>query len=847
MVWLILGLNVTKDVDVSLRDTVLSQVLWAMNISFGAAGEYSAGVQTSIYPVSVYNGTVLNSPYLRLINPASGIGINGNVYPDISSLEHLAVKIYDISSGGNLISIADIPAPASNYSIFMYEFTNCGDRICSIVIFGDFSAGDWYVNAYVIEPSGTYSQVFEYNTSNSITRMDIFGNLNILPDTVVIVFEESGNVHLHAVDINLPSSSNPVISHTITGGTHYTVNGAFFQDGGSRLFSLTLFDMNTYNATFVGFDLNSGTVFSNTQHYNVLLSSNNTAFNSRGFCVVSDDGVNLFVYLYDVFSGNFYGDTLTSVGPINGVFPTGYPDICSFMTGFDLYAIDVDNRSLTGTIALPTGIFNVANPFFDENTIAGSEVHIAGINMDAMPYDTLFYLTYNVDYSGIALQSIDTVAMNIPTAPQFSQPVVHGGNLYLSKSIPGHPMRIVKTELDYTFHWEGDTISGNNYVYTPLYVLDIVAQQMRILDEATGAALSYAYDIPFSTYGGVQYMKLSGSNLYLLTGDYSTSLHLHQINASDLTGSATDLGITISYGYYDFRNDTIAIAYTDFNDQNVKLYLYDIISSTLSSPQSFDIDATTESAGRVALKGGYVYLPVSTLSTLRFFRCTTDFATCIDVDIDKNTYGNLIDYMVDDNGYVYMSTFTGNSSYIFELDENLNINSIAGPIPGLIYEVNGAGEYLVLIRSSSYSPVDTSFVMFSRKSNLSLIDFADTLAGTYGVSSLIYEYSPGQYYAFFTALERDIALARLVRYNITDATGTEEISDSRFLYQVRNGRLILQGKGDVNVRIFDITGRMVGSFNGSIDGQKTIARFPAQGIYLLDINGSKFKVVNINR
>ncbi len=849
MVWLILGLNVTKDVDVSLRDTVLMQIYGIVSAEFGATGEYGVRVGTSLGMNTVYNGSVLNNSNLRHINPPGEIAAMTSSYTDPSSIEHLIVKLYDISSGGNFVGTVDIPAPSTGYSIFSYVMSNCGDRLCVLVSFYDFSSGNGYLTAYAVDNSASASQVFEHFTTDFISQIDIFGNMNMAPDTAAIVIVKStGEALLFGVDLNLSPYSNPVISHTISGGNYNLMGGAFFEDGGSRLFASILQDLNTYDLTFLGFDLSDGTILSNTQSFNMPFSTNNTSFNSRGFCIVGDDGTNLFVYLYDIFSSSFYGDTTGSVGSIANVFSTGYPDICSFMTGSELYAVDVDDKILVGTSTLPTGIFGAAQPFFDDNTLPGGEMHIAAINLDTPPNDSLFYMTYGVGYSGISLQSIDTVALEVPVAPYFTDIMVYGGNLYMSKYLSGVPFRIMKAHLDYTPIWEGDTISQNNAVYLPLYVFDYINQQMRVIDDATGMAQPYVYDIPYSTYGGPVYVKRSGSNLYILTGSYGGNLFLHQLDASDLTGSATDLGISVPYGYYDLMNDTLAIAYSDFNDQNVKLYLYDIASSTLSSPQVFDIDATTtESSGKVVLKGGYVYLPVYTSSLQKLFRCTVDFATCVNTDIDISTYGYVMDYFVDDNGYVYLSTGDGYSSHIIALDENLNITSTAGPLPGYVNKIYGTGEYLMVVRSSAYTPVDTSFIMFARKSDPSVFDLVDTLVGAYGTASHVYEYSSGQYYAFFTAVERDIALARLVRYNITDATGTEEISDSRFLYQVRNGRLILQGKGNANVRIFDITGRMVGSFNGTIDGQKTIARFPAQGIYLLDINGSKFKVVNINR
>ncbi len=848
MVWLILGLSVTRDVDVSLRDTMMAQVSGIRSSSFGAAGEYVVNLLSSPGAV-VYNGTMLNITQYEVINPLSNMAAVSSISIDPSSIEHFVIKLYDISSGGNLVGTVDIPAPSTGYSTYIYSIANCGGRICALVSFYDFSSGNGYLTAYAVDNSASASQVFEHFTTDIISRADIYGNMNMAPDTAAIVIvKNTGEALMFGVDLNLPPYSNPVISHTISGGNYNPTGGAFFEDGGSRLFASILQDLNTYDLTFLGFDLSDGTILSNTQSFNMPFSAYYVSFNSRGFCVVIDDGTDLFMYLYDIFSSSFYGDTTGSVGGIWGVFPTGYPDICSFMTGSELYAVDVDNKTFVGTSTLPTGIFSAAQPFFDDNTLPGSQVHIAAVNLDAPPNDSLFYMTYEVGYSGISLQSIDTVALEAPVALYFTDIMVYGGNLYMSKYPSMPPSRIVKAHLDYTSIWEGDTISQNNTVYLPLYVFDNTNQQMRVIDDATGMAQPYVYDIPYSTYGGPQYVKRSGSNLYILTGSYGGNLFLHQLDASDLTGSATDLGISIPYGYYDLMNDTLAIAYIDFIDQNVKLYLYDIASNTLSSPQVFDIDATTtESSGKVVLKGGYVYLPVYTSSLQKLFRCTVDFATCVNTDIDVSTYGYVIDYFVDDNGYVYLSTGNGYFSHIIALDENLNITSTAGPIPGYINKIYGMREYLMLVRSSAYTPVDTSFIMFARKSDPSVFDLVDTLVGAYGTASHVYEYSPGQYYAFFTAVERDIALARLVRYNITDATGTEEISDSRFLYQVRNGRLILQGKGDVNVRIFDITGRMVGSFNGTIDGQKTIARFPAQGIYLLDINGSKFKVVNINR
>ena len=847
MLWLVLGLDVTKDVEVSLRDTVMMQVMGAISTRYGISGDYTSNVMSIMGPRVLYNGSILPVDNLNAYNPESGMGAEVIPYTDPSNLAHFYIRLYDIPSGGQFLKLLDITAPSTGYNAMDYKVAPCGENLCLALLFSNYSSGTHYLEVQVIDPTGNSSPIFSSNYYVSISSFDLYGNHYEVPDTVaLVILRGDGTLELYALDANLSPSANPVISYNTIGMSDYELmDGFFFSAGFGVKFASLLYNGTSQEAVIAGFDVETGSVFQ--RNVSVGRPYISAGVNSVGFCMAQDDGTNLFVYYYDIFFDDFYGDTLTSLGgPVSAVFPLWSAVLCGIASGENIEVVDVTGGSIVGTYTFPSSTYDAARYYFDDYSELDNRIHVLGFNWDSPPYDTLFLVELNVG-SGVSLSGIDTIAALIPFDPTFPSLQVRDGNLYMSQTGSVVPSRIVKTDLTYNILWEGDTLDGANTLYLPLYVYNNLTYDMRKLDDATGDVLPYSYNLDYSTYGMVLFAKEYGSNFYVLTGDGIHSLHLHVLDTSDLSGSAVDLGITISWGAFDISGDTLAIIYSDFGDGDVKLYLYDMASSTLIGPHSFDYDAAaTEVHGPVKIVDGNIYTWVGTSTIQKFVKCLPGLTTCLDADIDPSIYSTIMDFTIDaDSGDIFLTTF---NSHAIHLDENLNMVSTAGPYGPILLRALPVNEYILLIGRDNYAYIlDTTYVMFARRNDLGRVDFADTLVGVAFHDVDIYEYAPEQFYVFLSGSYGLTHLANLIRYDVSNSTGKNEMVISGFRYSIEEGRLILEGRGEVSVRVFDIRGRMVGSYHGSIDGRRSITRFPADGIYLLDINGGKYKVVNINR
>jgi len=834
MVLVILGLVVDRDLVVPFHDTVDAEV--SPSVSFSAElgpGEYLFKAGLNVEDRLIMNGSILNMKTLDVYNPSAQLGAQlEQIY--VSDVQYVKVSVFDFS--GETPTRAAVYSEALPAGVFLntHSAVPCGEDLCYAVRLYDSPSGQYYIRVFRIDNLEAVSLMEEVYTS-SISSMKLFGFGEDARDTLfLLVSAADGSVFLYGIDINLSAAENPVISYSVYGaGGYYIIGGALFDDGSIRRFFAALSRVDTIR--FVGYDLSAddGLDFAFDRYEGWYMGG----ANQRGLCLMRDDGSSLRVVHFDAFDETIHDFTLSSSGYVNHVYNVASDDVCAYMTQDKMILVGLSSESYLHIENLAPGYIYPIRDIYSDASSWNNDVQARVSFFDTPPYDTIVVLDYSVG-SSLDLMYADTIPLLVHVPRYISEMMVADGDLYLADHTLSVPYRIYRYDEDLNMVWAGENVGDYDWLMLPNYIYNY--EEVRKLDRETGALTPYIYDLSPSDFGSILYYEENNGKLYVITG---YNIYIHEIDTSDLSGSYVEPGINVAF-FYDFDVDYpyVLIADLDAATGRIRLHVYDLEASSLTGPYLLDPDISGFGVIReVRIIGDTVFVGAASSDAQAMFMCDAGLSSCVRGDIDL-AYGSISDFLVADDS-VYVFTVADGETYIHVLDRELNFSHVSGPHHGSFNAGFPVGEYLTLITTSG-GILDTLNVSFLRRNDLSVVDYADEIPFYKLQTAGLMEYGTGSYYVYLFAQDEDLLTTTVYRYNVIEATGVEEI-DSPVRIRMVEGRLMIYGKGEVNLEVYTPAGRKVASFRGYVDGVREVAHLPSTGAYIVRLNGKSTKVINL--
>ncbi len=838
----VFALSVSRDAGVVLQDTGALDLFFPGKAFLNPAGDFVGVVFGSGGYVLAYRDSILHiQEGIEAYDENTGIFVSATPYHDPSGLEHYILKIFNYAVDRELpVALYDVPAPSSDYTAAHQVVQKCGNDFCAMLVFSDYVARNSVVLVHRFDDA-SIEEIFSSSFSGVVNSIGLYGFVDDYPDTAFAIFSIDNDVYMLGLDLNLPSSDNPVISYSghYPGTYYYVAGGGLFDDGSRAVFMGIL--SSTDSIAFIGFDLNTASVVDERYYAGAYYTF---SLYADGICGAQGDGSDLYLFRYNVFSGNFYSGSLPYTDYISGPGFYSGTDACIFLANGGLISIDPSSLSLLDMETVPSMVGGILNEY------SHSDVPSFGTGILLFHYtsplpDTLIATVY--DYAGgfDVIRSDTIVANNVPNRMTVFGLQFRDNGLVGSVSSMSTNSTLLKLGENLAFQWKADTLSSFQYVYLPAYVylMNYGSEEIRKIDLSTGLPLSYSYSIPSTPYGNVVFMKEVNDKLFVLSGTGSQS-YIHVLDTATLSGlELVNLGSLSTTWVADVNEDGnyMVMLLSSYTDGVGYIYVYDFDADNLVGPYVVDFDASsTEYPVRVLMEGDTVFAVFSSPLEKRIFKCHAGLASCSYGSVDVS-YGNINGlYVFRDS--IYMTTTGG---YIAVMDRQLNVSHIFGPLNGVVRSLNRLGDYVALI-VNKFDVMDTTFVEFRRIGDLNVVDYADTVVGYTESSTQLHEYSPGQYYLYVALSGQFASMSRVYRYNVTSSVGRDEVS-SGIKYSVSNGRLVLEGRGYVELNLYNAAGRLLGSYRGNIDGRVAALEIPGPGIYLLDMNGRRYKVLNLKR
>ncbi len=842
MLSLIFALSVSRDAGVVLQDTGALDLFFLEKVFLNHAGDFMGVVSSSGGYVLAYRDSILHiQEGIEAYDENTGIFVSATPYHDPSGLEHYILKIFNYAVDKELpVALYDVPAPSSDYTAAHQVVQKCGNAFCAMLVFSDYVARNSVVLVHRFDDT-SIDEIFSGSFSGVVNSAGLYGFVDDYPDTAFAIFSIDNDVYMLGLDLNLPSSDNPVISYSghYPNTYYYVAGGGLFDDGSRAVFMGIL--SSTDSIAFIGFDLNTASVVDERYYAGAYYKF---SLYADGICGAYGDGSSLYMLRYDVFSGNFYAASVSYTENIIGSGLYSGTDACIFLATNGLVAVDPVILSIADLEIIPSMVDGVLNDYSHSDISSFGNSILLFYYTSPLP-DTLIATVY--DYTGgfVTLSSDTIIPNNVPSKMTvFDLQFRDNGLVGAVSSILLNPT-LLKLGENLAFQWRADTLSSFQYVYLPAYVylMNYGSEEIRKIDLSAGLPLSYSYSIPSTPYGSVVFMKEVNDKLFVLSGTGSQS-YIHVLDTATLTGlELVNLGSLSTSWVVDVNEDGnyMVMLLSNYTSRVGYIYVYDFDADNLVGPYVVDFDASsTEYPVRVLMEGDTVFALFGTSLDNRILKCHAGLASCSYGSVDVS-YGNINGlYVFRDS--IYMTTTGG---YIAVMDRQLNVSHIFGPLNGVVMSLNRLGDYVALV-VNKFDVMDTTFVEFRRIGDLNVVDYADTVVGYTESSTELHEYSPGQYYLYVALSGQFASMSRVYRYNVTSSVGRDEVS-SGIRYSVSNGRLVLEGRGYVELNLYNTAGRLLGSYRGNIDGRVAALEIPGPGIYLLDMNGRRYKVLNLKR
>ncbi len=843
MLYFLFALTVGRDAGVSLQDTGYMSGTALDRVFLLSTGEYIGGVMGSGNLLVSGDSVVAFPEPIRVYDEFFGLIITAEPYMDPDGISHSVFKIYDVHSDSRVpIRIVDVEAPSSDHFLVYQDVTICGLYACGISVFVNFSDGNTALKVHRFNASST-QEIFSRSISDVVTFAAIYGFRNEYRDTVFVMTSAGNNKTLYGLDVNLPASSNPVIMYTgyYQGAYHTFGKGGLFQNGSHTVFVGMFASSDT--VALMGYDFTYSSyiderIYITNPYYYYSLYGN-------GICGAYSDGSSLYLMSYDVFTGDFNETSISYTGYVWSESHYGGNDACIFLTEDGLLALEPSTLSPLDAEPIPSMNAGIANqyPYRD---VPSFSTNVLVMMAPAIPIDTVIASLYS--FSGtFNLESADTALFHSVPFRIMAHEMMHlDGSLLLKVRLLGFSSTVFRMDEDLGLIWKADTLTSSQNAFLPYYIYIMATgfEGLRKLNLNTGQPRPYFYSIPPGTYGYFSYLKEIDDRLFAITGTGS-DMYIHILDTMDLSpvNVVHISGIPLSWNV-DLNDDGTYLVFlsTDYSSYIGKIYVYDISADNLIGPYDVDFDPSEDEFPiYVYLDGDTLFAAFGTITEQRVYKCHVNLASCVDASVDPSTYGGILRlYIYPDS--VYVSTTGG---YIYVMDRNLDNAHAVGPLPARVRDMGRIGDYMAVVYTRN-GIVDTTFVDFRRISDLNMVDYSDTIPAFRFTGSTTHEYASGQYYYYLALAGQYDPLGKVYRYNVTNSVGRDEGMAS-IRYMVSGGRLIVSGRGSVDLKLFDVAGRLMKSYRGEVDGRMSIYRFENPGIYILKLNGKTHKLVNIGR
>ncbi len=827
-----IDVDVSRDRMYAVQDTLRLQASLAKAMNAGY-NQYIVDLNTNFSSVSaiIVNGSIKVDPEkAHAYNPKT----NSIAYVEVAFPDTFKVHVYDLNTMQETTYILVKPSQSPLLNVVKA----CGNSFCGAFYFGSLGNNDILVRKFDITGIQTIDDIV---LPGAIGSLDMYTSLDIFPDIVALYYRPAGNPHefriYHVSGVLLQNLSREVMyAGFATNGTNSYLG--FVYRNGANL-EADRYDINNNN-------------FSGNIVIGVIQSQPTTGLNGNSICIADAGAGNVNIHEYDILAHTSNSYTVPLAGGVsfapvsivqtskkqgNGCIVFG-----QMAQGITTYtgAYMFDNTpSIKDTIHFNSNIFSVIPMEYSFNDTVSMSDRIQIAYIRTLLRDTVFVEEYSWVVAFFNKEFADTVEMRVPVSTSPTGVLAfEDGNIYVSLASLNFYSSIAKLDMDLNQVWKTDTFrNADAILYLPTYVEDVNNNILKQLDKNTGTFTANQFDI--NPHGILLYLKEVGDTVWVITGDNANNIKIHKLLESTLSGSSIDIGFpTQGYALFEMEGRYVLLALRT-NNQDANIYVYDLLTNTLNGPAVIDLSSGNDFVRKAKFAGDTVFF---TINDQWLVKCDVLLNSCTNYQI-LSLLGSITDYVVTDNSiYVFISD--GQNSYVRILDRAFNQGALYGPIAGVI----DTPVFHIAVLDSQYvayvlNEGSQAIFRLGRLQNpLQDVFYADTIATSQAFLGDYHEYMQGHFYIYLYFMD-NYDVGNVYRYNViyTQVVSSDEKISKGISYSIRKNMLILEGKGEVNLRIYDVSGRLVHSFKGYVDGTKTIPIGKA-GIFVVKLNDRKFKV-----